>query len=104
MDIQQRVAIVGMGGLFSQSPTLEQFWSHILHARDTSREVPPGRWLLAPEDAYDPAVGAPDKVYSLRGYFIDSVAFDLSGFRLSPDLLAQLDPVFHLVLHAGRQA
>src|SRR5438128_1875770 len=45
------VAIVGVGGIFPQSPTLAAFWDHVRHGRDTAQDVPPGRWLLAPEDA-----------------------------------------------------
>ena len=41
----QRVAIVGIGGIFPQSATIEQFWANVKNGIDTAREVPPGRWM-----------------------------------------------------------
>jgi len=104
MAPRQRVAIVGIGGIFPQSATLEQFWANIQQGIDTAREVPAGRWILANEDAYDPNVGTPDRVYSLRGCFIEGFQFDPEGLQLELSLLQQLDPMYHLALHAGRQA
>jgi acyl transferase domain-containing protein/3-hydroxymyristoyl/3-hydroxydecanoyl-(acyl carrier protein) dehydratase len=104
MTPRQRVAIVGIGGIFPQSATLEQFWSNIEQAIDTAREVPPGRWILAPKDAFDPNVGTQDRAYSLRGCFIEGFEFDPEGLQLDAELIAQLDPMCHLALHAGRQA
>ena len=104
MAPRQRVAIVGIGGIFPQSATLEQFWSNIQAGIDTAREVPAGRWILANEDVFDPNVGAPDRVYSLRGCFIEGFQFDPEGLQLDSSLLQQLDPMYHLALHAGRQA
>jgi acyl transferase domain-containing protein/3-hydroxymyristoyl/3-hydroxydecanoyl-(acyl carrier protein) dehydratase len=99
-----RIAIVAMGGLFPSAPTPERLWEQVLAGADAAREVPPGRWLLDPRDAYDPAVARPDRVYSLRGCFLDEIPLAPSGLDLPADLLAQLDPVFHLALHAGRRA
>src|SRR5262249_28258697 len=63
-----------------------------------------GRWLLPPGQVFDPSGPAPDRVYSCRGYFLDPFRADAAGLDLDPDVLAQLDPVFHLTLAAGRQA
>jgi acyl transferase domain-containing protein len=71
---------------------------------DTAREVPPGRWVLSLADGFDPRVGAFDRVYSRRGCFVDELQLDPDGLDLPPSLLQALDPTFHLVLHAGRQA
>src|SRR5207248_2818610 len=46
----------------------------------------------------------PDKVYSLRGYFLDDIPLDLDGLDLDPELVRRLDPVVHLLLHTGRRA
>src|SRR5205085_5819852 len=61
-----------------------------------SRDVPPGRWLLDRDAAFAPGGPQPDKVYSRRGYFLDTIPLD-------PDYAA-LDPVVHLLLAAGRRA
>ena len=44
----QSVAIVGVGGIFPMSPTLDRFWETISGNVDTSRQPPQGRWLLDP--------------------------------------------------------
>ena len=102
--MDDRIAIVAMGGLFPSAPTPERLWEQVLAGADAARAVPPGRWLLDPHDAYDPAIARPDRVYSLRGCFLDEIPLDPAGLDLPTDLLAELDPVFHLALYAARQA
>ncbi len=97
------VAIVGVGGIFPQAPTLAHFWANVRHGRDAAHDVPPGRWLLDPDDVIAAGV-QPDRCYSRRGCFIEDFHLDPAGLDLDPDLLARLDPMYHLALHAGRQA
>ncbi len=104
MQQDERIAIVGIGGIFPGAPDLERFWANVVQGIDSTREVPSGRWLLNQSDAYDPQVGAPDRVYSTRGGFVEGFTLDTEGLDLDPKLLAQLDPTVHLALHAGRQA
>ena len=99
-----RVAIVGLGGVFPSAPTPERLWEHVLARVDRAREPPPGRWLLSPAEVYDPSVTKPDRVYSRRACFLEPFALDPQGLDIDSELLAELDPVFHLALHAGRQA
>ena len=100
------VAVVGIGGIFPDAPDLDRFWDNIRHGRSAVREVPDGRWLVPAEVAYSPEVGAADHVYSRRGCFIDALPplTDLSGLAIDPGLLSGLDPLFHLLLHAGKRA
>ncbi|HEY6837947.1 MAG TPA: beta-ketoacyl synthase N-terminal-like domain-containing protein, partial [Geobacteraceae bacterium] len=100
------IAIVGIGAIFPDAPTLGAFWANILAGKASAREVPPGRWLLPPDQAFDPAIGAPDRVISRRGCFIaeSPAELDLEGLSVDRRLLARLDPLYHYLLHAGRQA
>src|SRR3954449_6890003 len=100
----ERVAIVGIGGVFPGSPDLERFWANIAGAVDATREVPPGRWAIEASEAYDARVVQPDRVYSTRGGFIEGFRLDPEGLDLDPELIGRLDPMFQLALHAGRQA
>ncbi|MEN8688332.1 MAG: polyketide synthase, partial [Desulfuromonadales bacterium] len=102
----QSVAIVGVGGIFPMSPTLDRFWETISGNLDTSRQPPPGRWLLDPDTAYDPAIGAADKIYSKKGCYIDdeSNPAAIAGLEIAADFLGGLDPMFRLLLRAGQQA
>lgn len=100
------VAIVGVGGIFPKSPTLEHFWANITDNVNAAQRPPEGRWLLDPEQIYDPEVGAADKVYSEKACFVETPLdqLNLKDLDLPDELLAGLDPMFHLLLHAGRQA
>ncbi|MEE8340413.1 MAG: beta-ketoacyl synthase N-terminal-like domain-containing protein, partial [Xanthomonadales bacterium] len=97
------IAIVGIGGVFPGAVDLDSFWEMVSSGGSAAREVPPGRWILDPAQACSGKVLA-DKVNSTSGCFIDDFSFEASGLDLDPTTLAGLDPAFHLLLHAGRQA
>ncbi|MGE3164096.1 MAG: beta-ketoacyl synthase N-terminal-like domain-containing protein [Planctomycetota bacterium] len=98
------IAIVGVGAVFPGAPDPASFWPAVRDARSRAQEVPAGRWVLPPELAFDPEVGKPDRVYSRRGCFVDALSFDPAGTPLDPEFVRQLDPLFHLALHASAQA
>lgn len=102
----QSVAIVGLGAIFPDAPDPDHFWDNIRHGRSAAREVPAGRWALPSETCYHPEPGTADRVYSIRGCFIDHIPplSLLSGLNFDPETLADLDPLFHLLLHAGKRA
>ena len=97
------IAVVGLGGLFPQAPDLDTFQHNIQARIDASRAVPPGRWVLDPQDAYDPVL-ALDRVYSTHACVVDGFTFDPGGLQLDADTLRGLDPLYEMVLHVGRQA
>lgn len=103
-DHLERIAIVGVGGIFPGAPDLDTFWRNIAGAVDCGRDVPPDRWYLSPEKAYAPWPPKPDRVYSTWGCFIEDFCFDPEGLNLDRELLSRLDPMFHLGLHAARAA
>ena len=92
-----------MGGLFPGALTLENFWHNIIHNIDSSREVPPDRWIAEADEVYRSHL-VPDHAVSRHACLIEGFEFDPQGLNLEPDLLAALDPVYHITLHAGRQA
>ena len=99
MPVAERVAIVGMATRFPGSGAdLDEFWQNVVTGTDCSRDVPEGRWLLAPESCYDSRVPHPDAVYSRRGYYLAPFVADVENLDIPPDLLAGLDPLFHLIL------
>src|SRR4051812_5528173 len=104
MGQDDAVAIVGFGGVFPGSADLEGFWTNIAGGVDSTREVPPGRWILGPARAYDPKVPKLDKVYATRGGFVEGFRPDFDGLDLDLELVDRLDPMFHLALHAAAQA
>jgi len=102
------IAIVGFGGVFPSSPTLSDFWSHIVSGRDTARDTPDHRWALTPDRAYDPNRPAPDRVYSKRACLVDDpgliVDGAIDGLAIEADFAQTLDVMVQLVLRAGRDA
>ncbi len=99
------IVIVGIGGIFPAATTLEEFWGHIEQGFDAVRQVPHDHWLLAPDDVVNKtSTIIPDRVFSANACFIDNFHFNPHGFDLPPGFIEPLDPLFHYVLHAGRQA
>ncbi|MBM3980342.1 MAG: type I polyketide synthase [Planctomycetes bacterium] len=100
-----RIAIVSMAGRFPGSGAdLARFWDRVAGAADCSRDVPAGRWHLPAERCTDPRIANPDTVYSARGYYLDPFEPDLTDLALDSGLIAQLDPLVHLILDVGNRA
>jgi acyl transferase domain-containing protein/3-hydroxymyristoyl/3-hydroxydecanoyl-(acyl carrier protein) dehydratase len=95
------IAVVGLGGVFPGARDLESFQRNLLDGADAVREVPPGRWVVDPRDAFDPTPGL-DRCYCTAGCFVEDFEFDPGGLNL--DSIDGLDPVYQLALHAGRDA
>jgi len=98
------IAVVGAGGLFPDAPTLDRFWRNLVGRRCAAKEVPAGRWPLDPREAFDPARGAPDKVYCLKACFVEDFSFDPAGLALDREWALSLDCAYHFALHAARAA
>jgi acyl transferase domain-containing protein/3-hydroxymyristoyl/3-hydroxydecanoyl-(acyl carrier protein) dehydratase len=98
------IAIVGIGGLFPGSESLEQFWSNIRCSVDSTTDIPAGRWLIGPDEAFDPRIALEDHVYLKRGGFVNRPHLDPEGFDLDGSILERLDPLFRLSLYVAREA
>ena len=103
MRSEQPIAVVGMSGVFPGANELSTFWQNIINCVETVDDVPIDRWGIAPQ-AMLADQNSPDKAYSRRACLIQGFQFDPSGLTISPALVRDLDPLYHLVLHAGRQA
>ena len=102
---EERVAIVGMSGLLPGASDLAAFWSNVRSGRDCSSDPPPGRWPIEPRKLLDPRPVAPDRVPSLRGYYlIATLASGDRGDGSRRPPLDEFDAVFHVALHIGNQA
>jgi 3-oxoacyl-(acyl-carrier-protein) synthase/NAD(P)-dependent dehydrogenase (short-subunit alcohol dehydrogenase family)/acyl carrier protein len=88
-EIDQAVAVIGLGALFPGRPGLAGFWSTIRHGRDTITQVPPDHFN--PNDYYDPNPRAKDKMYCRRGAFLAPVAFEPLKFGITPRDLESID-------------
>ncbi len=103
MEQKIPIAVVGMAGLFPGAPDLNTFWQNIINQVDTACDTPADRWLVEPQEIYDPNF-RPDKTFSKKACLIHDFKFDPAGIDLDEELLNALDPLYQMVLHAGRDA
>lgn len=83
------IAVIGIGSIYAQARTTQEYWDNILHKINCVTEVPPSRWEI--EDYYDPDPSAPDKTYCKYGAFIPDVDFDPMEYGLPPNILEITD-------------
>lgn len=102
MTTRRTIAIVGLGCVFPEAPNAVSFWKLVRQARSVAAHPPPGRWPGSAEALADTQL-RPDRLISTKACFVDpSLPFESS--KLAGLGLAELDPLFHLLLHAGHQA
>jgi len=98
------IAIIGISGVFPQSPTLNIFWENLLQQKDLITEVPRWRWDWKEYD------GDKNKTKVNRGGFIEDIdKFDAKFFHISPKEAELMDPqqrlfieiVWKLIENAG---
>ncbi len=97
------IAVVGMAGVFPGASDIDQFWHNIINKKNAVIEIPEERWIVPPDVVYSEAP-LPDKSFSRRACLIRDFRFDSAGFSIDPELLEDLDPLYHLVLQAGKAA
>ena len=97
------IAVVGMAGVFPGASDLDLFWQNIVQKKNTAHAVPDQRWIAAPQAMVDQKP-SPDKAVSRKACLITDFDFDPAGFEIDPEVLTQLDPLYHLVLHSGKTA
>jgi acyl transferase domain-containing protein/short-subunit dehydrogenase len=104
--LEDRFAIVGMGGVFPDAPGLDAFWRNILEKRVSIRRFPPDSVLrqvfYRPEVLRQPS--KQDKTYTDLSGAIDALAFDPEPFRIPPAVAKHMDPNQKLALLAAQQA
>ncbi|KAK1580585.1 LOW QUALITY PROTEIN: polyketide synthase [Colletotrichum navitas] len=89
-----KIAIIGVGGRFPGSESVDDFWKSLLDAKEFHRLVPESRFAL---DAWQHALG-PDASLPY-GCFLDRPGqFDARLFNISPREAAQMEPMHRLLM------
>ncbi|MFZ7126818.1 MAG: beta-ketoacyl synthase N-terminal-like domain-containing protein [Desulfobacterales bacterium] len=96
------IAVIEASGIFPGSRSLDEFWDHLIHRLDCTGPVPEDRWI-APAASVVSSRNEPDRAVSNRAGLILDFDFDPTGYFLPPEHLLALDPLYHLVLHCGRE-
>lgn len=105
---EERIAVVGMGGLFPDADTIEVFWNNILHKKVSIREIPDeildARVYFRPE-AFG-KTNKNDKTYT-RVAAIAGVK-DYSSlcrkYKIPPTVAEHMDPNQHAAIYCVDQA
>jgi acyl transferase domain-containing protein/3-hydroxymyristoyl/3-hydroxydecanoyl-(acyl carrier protein) dehydratase len=101
MTSDKPIAVVGLSGLFPGALDVQTLWKNILARHDATTEVRRSRWIAAPESMVTSSL-QPDRAYSRRCCLLPDFRFDPRGLKVDPALAVNLDPLYHVVLHAGR--
>jgi amino acid adenylation domain-containing protein len=102
-EMDEPVAIVGMGCRFPGADGPEAFWRLLMEGVDAVREVPAERWDV--ERLYDADVRAPGRMTTRWGGFVEGVdRFDAAFFGISPREAARIDPQQRLLLEVAWEA
>ncbi|MEN0061780.1 MAG: beta-ketoacyl synthase N-terminal-like domain-containing protein [Myxococcota bacterium] len=103
------IAIVGQSCILPGASSPRALWDAVVEGRDLVSSVPAGRWGLPPSLSMtdDPDHSA-DRAFSDRGGYVQGFDFEQvvqrDPFRRDASDLLRLDPLFHWVLHGGREA
>ncbi|WP_089717312.1 type I polyketide synthase [Candidatus Entotheonella palauensis] len=84
------IAIVGLGCLFPDAPTVSQFLANLREAKYSITEVDPARW--DPADYYHPEFQE-GKTYSKIGGWVRDFEFEWQRYRIPPNVLQHVDVV-----------
>ncbi|BDD04922.1 beta-ketoacyl synthase N-terminal-like domain-containing protein [Aureibacter tunicatorum] len=101
---KEKIAVIGMGGLFPGSETLDGFWQNLLDNKDLVTKSDEGTFGTSPEGFYHTEKGKLDKCYALRGGYVRNFQFDAEDYLLPSNLLAKQDDQFKWSLHVAKEA
>jgi polyketide synthase PksN len=100
---REPVAIIGISGIFPQSPDLETFWDNIVNKRDLITEISDDRWNAC--NYYIKMAEKNNIAYSKWGGFIEDVdKFDAAFFNISPREAERMDPQQRIFLEMAWKA
>ncbi|MFE3824834.1 beta-ketoacyl synthase N-terminal-like domain-containing protein, partial [Streptomyces sp. NPDC059092] len=100
------IAVVGRGCVLPDALDPDTFWDNVAAGRSSLSAVPEGLWRLPHRWAMGSVDDHLDRTYGDTGGYVQGFesVFDPSGFRIAPERVLSLDPLFHWVLYGVRQA
>jgi len=101
-QIDDEIAIIGMGCIYPDAPSPEQFWENILSRKYSIRTMPAER--LDPDLYYEPDKKAPDKSYTRLAGYVEDFYFEHTKFGYTPDKACKLSRSQQMILEAAYQA
>jgi amino acid adenylation domain-containing protein len=100
---REPVAIIGMSGVFPQSPNIESFWENIENGKDMITQIPHERWNA--DSNFISEMEKEGMTYSKWGGFLEDIdKFDAAFFNISPREAEQMDPQQRIFLEIAWKA
>jgi PfaB family protein len=99
-----KIAIIGMSGLFPGSSTSKEFWNNLVGEKNLIEMANKGDFGISPDTYFQADKGIVDKCYSLRGGYIRNFEFDPTGYKLSSEFLAKQDKLYQWSLYVAKEA
>ena len=97
-----KIAITGMGAILPDAMDLSEYWSNILAAKDSIKDVSPTYWEI--EDFYHPDPTVRDKSYGYKAGEVSPVLFDSIGFGIPPKVMESISVEQLYALVVAKQA
>ncbi|MFX1574870.1 MAG: SDR family NAD(P)-dependent oxidoreductase [Promethearchaeota archaeon] len=86
-----KVAIIGLGGIFPDAENISQFWDNIKNKKYSIMDVPIERW--DPAIYFDQDHSILDKTYTKIGGFVKKYKFKSIKYRIPPKMAQRMDLV-----------
>ena len=99
-----KIAIIGMSGLFPGSSTMDEFWDNLMQGKDLTGIANKADFGADPSLFYQKEKGIVDKCYSLRGGYIRDFQFNPNGYQLPADYLTKQDKLYQWSLYVAKEA
>lgn len=99
--MNERIAIIGMAGMFPMASDLDSYWRNIVERKDCITDVPPDRW---PVSDYLSDDDRRDHLYVAKGGFLPAITFDPLQYGIAPNSLPAIDTSQLLTLVTAGQA
>lgn len=105
---EDRIAIVGMGGIFPDAEDIQKFWSNLLEKKVSIKPVPNS--LINSKVFYRPEtykqIDKQDKTYTIMGALVDRDLLMATGtkFKIPPAVAEQMDINQHGAIYSVDQA
>lgn len=97
-----QIAITGLGCVFPGADSPDRYWQNLVEGRDCTSLLSAVELGVDPALYHHPEPGTPDHICYTRNGHVRDFRFDAEGYRLPPDELRALDPLFHWTMHAAR--
>ncbi|MVM38949.1 hypothetical protein GO730_17695 [Spirosoma sp. HMF3257] len=95
----EQIAVVGMGALFPDATSPEQFWANLVANKSAVSQATERDFDIDPTLFFNEEKGTLDTFYSRQGGFIRDFSFDPEGYKLDAQILLNQDRHAHWCLY-----